>query len=271
MEAKLKGVPETLLIPLWARAAESEMPEPIVKDTKAAEILAQIDYDFCKFKGAKMSQLGVSVRTMLLDRETRRFIDNHPNACVINLGAGLDTRYERLDVKNILWYEVDVAEAIELGRRFFHENERYKYISKSMFDYTWFDEIEDMGKDVLIIAEGLLVYFTEDELIPLFGKLAERFPGAELLLEVHGPALVGRSKRHDSVSKIDGAPEFKWGITNARDMARWHSSIQYLEEWCFFDYHNNRGGLAAKIARLPFVRPKIAPRIVHLRFSSVND
>jgi len=50
MKQNLKGVPETLLIPLWARAVESENSDPIVKDNKAVEMMERIDYDFSKFE-----------------------------------------------------------------------------------------------------------------------------------------------------------------------------------------------------------------------------
>lgn len=45
MVQKLKGVPETLLIPLWAKATETKRSKPIIKDEKALEIMEQIDYD----------------------------------------------------------------------------------------------------------------------------------------------------------------------------------------------------------------------------------
>ncbi len=37
MEQKLEGVPETLLVPLWARATETKHENPIIKDEKAQE------------------------------------------------------------------------------------------------------------------------------------------------------------------------------------------------------------------------------------------
>ncbi|MGZ7118543.1 MAG: hypothetical protein ACXVH2_02455 [Methanobacterium sp.] len=49
MQQYLKGIPETLLIPLWARAVEAKQPHPIIIDEKAIEIMEQIDYDFSKF------------------------------------------------------------------------------------------------------------------------------------------------------------------------------------------------------------------------------
>ncbi|WP_454055223.1 hypothetical protein [Clostridium sp. Marseille-Q7071] len=52
MQQKLSGVPETLLIPLWARAIETKNSNPIIKDYKAIEMMENIDYDFSKFDNA---------------------------------------------------------------------------------------------------------------------------------------------------------------------------------------------------------------------------
>ena len=266
MKTALTGIPETLLIPLWARAVENHHPEPIVRDEKASELLAQIDYEFSKFESAKLSQLGVSIRTKLLDDAVMDFLDRKEQAVVVNLGAGLDTRYERLGIHGFDWYELDLPEAIDLRRRFFIERYGYRFLSKSVFDITWMDEIDDNRKAVLLIAEGLFMYFSEVEIRRLFKDLVRRFPRAEMLLEVMGPYLVGKSKRHDAISKMDAAPEFKWGMKNSRDLEQWHPDIEFVSEWCYFDYYKKRAGWAGRIARLPFIRPHVAPRIVHLRF-----
>lgn len=86
MKQYLTDVPETLLIPLWARAAESKIDNPIVVDDKALEMMEQIDYDFTKFEGAWMTQTGVAVRTEMLDREVRAFINKYQDATIINVG-----------------------------------------------------------------------------------------------------------------------------------------------------------------------------------------
>lgn len=84
----LQGIPETLLIPLWARAVEAEQARPIIKDAKAAEIMAGINYDFTKFTKAWKSQIGIVVRTELLDQAVRGFIQKHPSAVVVKKGKG---------------------------------------------------------------------------------------------------------------------------------------------------------------------------------------
>ena len=51
-------VAETLLIPLYMRAKESRRERPILND-KAAECLADsLEYDYSRFDGAKLSEVG---------------------------------------------------------------------------------------------------------------------------------------------------------------------------------------------------------------------
>jgi O-methyltransferase involved in polyketide biosynthesis len=81
-----------------------------------------------------------------------------------------------------------------------------------------------------------------------------------------GPAIVGKSKNHDSLSKIENAPELKWGLSDTREIESWHPGIRFVDEWCYFDYHKARAGLAGYIVRIPFIRRRIFPRIARLHF-----
>jgi O-methyltransferase involved in polyketide biosynthesis len=66
----------------------------------------------------------------------QHFLDIHPKAVIVNLGAGLCTRYFRVDNGEVHWYEVDFPEVIALRRQFFEESERYYCISQSMLDFA---------------------------------------------------------------------------------------------------------------------------------------
>ena len=118
-----------MLITLWAKATELKERNPLLRDEKAAEIISKIDYDFSKFKKAKFSQAGVCVRASLIDEETRKFIAAHPDAVVIQLGAGLDARYERLGCPKVThWYDLDLPEVMQLRRQFFEETEQRSFL-----------------------------------------------------------------------------------------------------------------------------------------------
>ena len=202
MKQKLTNVAETLLIPLWARAEETKKENPIIIDKKAVEMVSEIDYDFSKFEKSWMSQVGCAIRAEILDTETKKFIRKNPNAIIVNLGCGLDTRFSKMDNGKIKWYDLDLPETIRIKKIFFREKSNYKMIAKSVFDYSWFNEINHNDEAVLIIAEGILMYFTEKEIKELMKHLIEKFPKAEMLLEILAPILVKNSKRHDSLKKI---------------------------------------------------------------------
>lgn len=270
VQAKLTGVPETLLIPLWARATETGRVNPIVRDDQSVEILSQIDYDFSKLGRARLSQLSVAVRTMLLDLAVRQFLETHPDACVVNLGAGLDTRYARLGDNQARWYELDLPEVLSLRGKFLPEGGECRFLARSVFDEAWMGEVETDGRAVLLIAEGLFMYFREERIRELFAKLVARFPGAEALVEVQGPGIVGKAAKHDSVSKMRDVPEFKWGTADSRELTQWHPSIELVEEWRFFDYHLDRAGWLRWLLKIPYLRRKYEPRIARLRFREAD-
>jgi O-methyltransferase involved in polyketide biosynthesis len=267
MKNQLTGIPETLLIPLWARAYETELEESIIKDYHAVDMVSQIDYDFRKFEKSRLSQLGVCVRTLILDNAIHQYLRSHPEAVVINLGAGLDGRAERLRYDNYkCWYDLDMPETISMRKQFFQENEHMKMIPCSMFDYSWFDAVDYHNEPILIIAEGLFMYFEEQQIKDLFRPLIDHFPNAELLIEMIPPIMVGKAKHHDSLKTMEVPPEFKWAIKNSREIETWDRRIQLIKEWSYYNYSKKRWKLFGFIARLPFLRSMMNCRISHLRF-----
>lgn len=264
VKQKLEGVSETLLIPLWARAVETKRPEPIIRDVLAVQMMEKLEYDFVKFEKARLSQVGVAIRTELLDKAVTAFLAKQAESVVINLGCGLDTRFFRVDNGRVHWYDLDLAEPIRLRRQFFSETDRYRMLEKSIFDPAWPQAIQRDDRPVLIIAEGVLMYFTEPEIKELLARLASEFPQAEMLFEILSPLLVKNSRRHDSVSKTNAS--FQWGVASGKMVEALHENIRFLEEWNYFDYHRNRWGWFGWLALIPAGRRYFNNKIAHLQF-----
>jgi O-methyltransferase involved in polyketide biosynthesis len=260
----LKGIPETLLIPLWARAVEAKQPRPIITDEKSIEMMERIDYNFSKFEGAWMSQIGVVIRTQLLDNATEAFIRKYPDAIIINIGCGLDTRFFRVDNGKIRWFDLDLPEAIGVRQQFFCETDRYKMMAKSVFDYSWIDEVGRSDRPVLIIAEGVFMYFTEQEVKDLMNMLTASFKGAEMLVEIITPSMTKRSKQHDSLGKMDA--KFQWGVKSGKEIEKYNDKIEFIEEWNYYDYHPERWRWVRLLAMIPAFKNRFSGRIVHLVF-----
>ncbi|MGN6956123.1 class I SAM-dependent methyltransferase, partial [Neisseria sp. P0015.S004] len=75
------------------------------------------------------------------------------------IGAGLDARYERLGKPRITaWYDLDLPEVIEVRRMLLSESDNH-YLGASMFDEAWMNTVAAHGKPVLLVIEGVLMYF----------------------------------------------------------------------------------------------------------------
>lgn len=242
METKqLTSIPETMLIPLWAKATEYNHPRPILSDPFAAEMIGQVDYDFTKFKGAKMSQVGVCVRAKLIDDETKEFLAQHPDAVVIQLGAGIDARYQRLGKPNVgHWYDLDLPEVIAIRRQLLPETEKNTYLSLSLFDEEWIKTVKKHNAPVLIILEGVLMYFDEEQVKNFFNMVCSQLNNTTILLEILAYMLVKHAKQHDAVSKTEHKAEFRWSILNTADMEQWHPHLHLSKEYYMSDYDQGR-------------------------------
>lgn len=238
---RLTDVPETMLITLWAKATETKRPDALLRDEKAAEIIQRIDYDFSKFEKGKFSQAGCCIRAGLIDQEVKAFFAKHPDAVAIQLGAGLDARYERLGCPTIThWYDLDLPEALSLRRELIEENERNTYLSESMFEYEWLDIVKAHNKPIIIIVEGVLMYFAPEQVRALFKEICTRLENATVVFDMLAYSLVGHAKKHDTLSKVENGVEFKWSLLDAKEMETWNPRIHIEKEYYMSDYDKGR-------------------------------
>jgi len=250
----------TALLPLWCRAQEALQPLPLFMDQAATDLTRSLAVDFSAIPGAWRIQTCVAVRTRLLDDQIAGFIQQHPNAVIVNLGAGFDGRYFRVDNGSLLWYDLDFPQLIASKQACIPVTGRYRMVGRSILDFTWLDAIDSQGRPVLIVAEGLFMYFHESELQALFRRLAGKFVGAHLLIELLAPGAVGLNPLIDR----DHA-EFKWTLLHARDMEALHPKIRFLREWCVLDHYRDRWQWLGFLSEHSWVRNYFGERIVHLQ------
>lgn len=267
MKVKLNGVQETLLIPLIARAVETKKKNARISDRNAVDMVNKIDYDFSKFEKSA-SQQGVIARTMILDRETQHFVDKYPDGICISIGCGLDTRYHRIRHKSIAWYNLDFPDVIAMRKKLLYEGNQVKYIAKSALDISWPGEVAEKNRPVLIILEGILMYFTETEVIQLLAMLKKHFPGCVILAEIMHPFVAARSGYHDTVKKTSAV--FQWGVRSGELMERMCDGLRFVKEWNLFDELTDQGMAFRIAARVPFIRNK-NNKIVMLRMKGPSE
>lgn len=247
---------ETLFIPLKAKAAETKDSKGVIRDPKAVEIIENMKLDLSRFDGGNITHVGIIARTMIMDQGINRFLEQNPKGTVINIGAGLDTRFTRVDNGELKWFDLDVPEVIKLREKFFSESDRVKFISKSVLDSSWVNDIGISPEEpVLIIAEGILMYLKEEDVKKVFGILTSRFPGAEMYFDVVHTNFVGKGVSSD----------FVWGIDTARQIENLHDSIKLVESWSTGDLCKNRQSLFFRIMNISSsIRNR--SQILHIKF-----
>jgi O-methyltransferase involved in polyketide biosynthesis len=226
IKINLTGVSETLLGPLWGRAKLSRERNPVLNDTKAIELIEQIDYDFSTIDRSIPPEVDLLIvaRAKQFDDKIKAYIAEHPRASVVNIGAGLDTTFYRIDNGLIHWYNLDLPAVIEIRKQLIPETERTACIAKSLFDRSWCKYIKHTEDGVFMVVGGVLVYYEESQVQQFFSLLADNFPGGEIVFDA--------PSRKIRVARLS-AP-FKWALRDANKITRWDKRIRVLDQFPLF-------------------------------------
>jgi O-methyltransferase involved in polyketide biosynthesis len=248
-EIKLGSVQETLLLPLWGRAIETQKQKPLLVDNKAVSIINSIPYDFTAISKNinKLVQAGWVARSIFFDKKIKTFIDLYPEATIVNIGCGLDTTFDRVDNEKIQWFDLDLPDTIDLRKKYISESDRRHFISKSVFDKSWYDKIEKKSNVMLLIA-GVLFYFDEKEVKGIFNDFHTFLPGAEIIFDYASMKGIEYSnKKILEKGGMDKSAYLKWGINNILEIEKWNSSIKIISDMPMYQEHKKNYSMVKRI------------------------
>jgi len=234
---KLNGISETLFIPLAGRIYASERFPELFYDKRLYELrikLPEIEPDFPKQN--EYTYLASACRSFNLDNEVKQFIKRFPEGTVVNLGAGLETSFFRVDNGKISWFDLDLPEVIELRKKFFDETDRYKFIPGSIFDFSWMEKIISTNpKAILIVASGLLYYFTKDSIINLICVMKNNFKVCELVFDAVCKNGLKRSNRFVKKSGNSEATMYFYVNDAVKFFDKIPCNIQSVDSYPFYE------------------------------------
>jgi O-methyltransferase involved in polyketide biosynthesis len=217
LQARLGAVQETLFITLAARAAESKRKHPVLRDPRAVELLESIDYDAATYGRGAGGSITV-LRTAIFDFWVRRFLAAHPAGTVVELGTGLNTRFERVDNGQVHWLDLDLPDTIELRRTFFADTARRRMVAASVLDEDWLPEVARSQGPFFFVAEGVLVYLPEDQVTATLARIAGRFPGALVALDTYPKRTF--DQQHRLAARKGIAARWAWACDDPRSLER---------------------------------------------------
>jgi O-methyltransferase involved in polyketide biosynthesis len=220
----------TLLVALHARAVDSQADDgPILGDPAAKRVVDQIDYDFDDLQTPHSDIVGIAIRSRELDNWTRDFIALHPDAVVLHLGCGLDGRVHRVDPPaEVTWVDLDFPEIIELVRRLYPSRDAYQTVGADVTDLAWLDRVPT-GRPVIVVAESLSMFLTEETFSALVNRVIELYPTGEFAFNAFNPATVKLLKLHPTFRKTGAV--LTWGIDEPSDIEPWNPKLKFVTEW----------------------------------------
>ena len=224
-KVELGPVQETLLIPLLARARETERPRGLLRDPQAVAIVRDLDYDFSKWEGGR-SLKGAVLRACMFDGYVEDFLAAHPGGTVVEIGCGLDTRFDRLDNGRVRWFDLDLPDTIALRRRFFDDKPRRTMLAASVLDTGWMDQVEAAGGPWMFVAEAVLIYLDAPDAQRAIVNIAGRFPGARIAFDTTAARMVETQDRHDAMRHLRRESWCRWKCDEPEEIERWGANLR---------------------------------------------
>ena len=206
----------------------------ILVDHQAARAFPEVVKDFPQLKDLhlcqRVSQLASVIRTRWIDQAVTDFLTQTPNAIVVNLRSRLCTRYWRLPMLHDDWYEVDNPKIMELRQRYFTIVPRRLDVISDCMDLRWIDKIQrHQDQPLLIIMEGVTLYYSADENQRLFEAIAQKLGPANILFDsvssnfvaVEGDTMMSQSENFLGERHAN----FQWGMDDLSAFEGW--SLQF--------------------------------------------
>jgi len=209
----------TNLATLYGRALDYRSADPVLGDKAADDAVRRIDFDFTKTGINADSAYSVVLRAKPIDDWAGEYLREHPDAIVLHLGCGMDSRVYRMDPPpTVDWFDVDYPEVVELRRKIYPEREHYTMIGSSVTDFGWLDQVPS-DRPALIVAEGLTMYLRPEEGPELLRRLVAKFPSGQLICDVFSKLGIRVQKINPAVRKAKAT--LYWGVNDPREFERY--------------------------------------------------
>ncbi|MDX1871519.1 class I SAM-dependent methyltransferase [Mycolicibacterium sp. 120266] len=240
-----------MLATFYAKAIDADLPNSILHDRWARQIVDRIDYDWTRTTMTAGRSPAVTTRSAHFDDWTRQFLAVHPEAVVLHLGCGLDSRFFRVSPgPGVWWYDIDYPEVVALRERLYSSEPgasaatgerpgasaatgerpgasaatgeipgasaaRYRVIPASVTDPAWLADIPT-DRPVLMLGEGLTMYLTEADGTALLRRIVARFPSGELQFDAFSRFGI-KAQWTNAVVRNAGATLY-WGIDRPQEI-----------------------------------------------------
>ncbi len=179
----MTNVNKTLFIPLYGKAYVSKK-HIILNDPTAEKIWEAEAFPIRGKSKSKWLCYNMAMRARIFDDWTGRMLKEAPDALVLHIGCGLDSRCKRIGIAYKNWYDCDFPDVISARQKYYEETDNYHMITLNAADPAALRELPDSA-EVIVVFEGISMYLTESELRGFFAALQEKYEKIHVLMDVY--------------------------------------------------------------------------------------
>ena len=215
----VRDISDTARWVAYFRALETQRPDALFRDPYAERLAGKHGFQIANTltDGNKHEWAWVA-RTYLFDQFVAREINDGADL-VINLAAGLDARPYRMDLPSTLqWVEVDLPEIVSYKEELLKNEQpkcRLERVSLDLSDaaarQTLFANLDKRATKVAVMTEGLLIYFTAEEVGSFARDLAANAHFHSWIIDLASPGQLKLMQRTTGKQLSEAGAAFKFG------------------------------------------------------------
>jgi methyltransferase (TIGR00027 family) len=221
----VRSISDTALWVAYFRARETQRPDALFQDVFAQRLAGEHGFRIANTlaDGNKHEWAWVA-RTYLFDQFIARAIHDGADM-VVNLAAGLDARPYRMNLPSSMqWVEVDLPEIISYKEEVLADETsrcRLERISLDLSDVSarqkLFAELNLRAKKIAVASEGLLIYFTPEQVASLARDLSAQEHIQTWVLDLASPGQLKLMQRTTGKVLSEANAAFKFGPPEGAD------------------------------------------------------
>jgi methyltransferase (TIGR00027 family) len=205
----------------WAavfRAREAQRPDALFRDPFAHRLAGPRGFEIAATLSNDTHSTSWVVRTYLFDQMIAREIQSGVDV-LVNLGAGLDARPYRMALPaSLQWIEADRPEILAYKQEILAGEKPRCRLERIGIDLrnrdgrqSFFREMNRRGQRILILCEGVLIYFQPEQSAALARELAGHSHFGRWILEIVSPAVLDTMHRTTGTHVHPAGVSFQFG------------------------------------------------------------
>lgn len=256
----MNEVNKTLYIPLYGKAAVSKKGI-ILQDKKAEQIWEKEGFALKGKAKSKWLTYYMGMRSAVFDNWVKTMLEAYPEAMVLHIGCGMDSRVERIGARNRIWYDVDFPDVIEERRKYYQEDEYYHMLLADARKTDWVKQLPCCNH-IIVIMEGISMYLTHEELAHLLLTIKNYFQNVNLLVDCYTELAAKASKYKNPIKEVGASATsglddttylekragLKFVAEHSLTPSEMVDELHGFERWFF--KHVMAGSMAKKLYRL---------------------